>query len=49
MGNELVTIDVARRFWPQMMELLGQVDAVHGLRYVLMYLVGQASGGSTSS
>ncbi|MFF7688933.1 hypothetical protein ACFZB6_22630 [Streptomyces syringium] len=43
--DEIVTIDVARRSWPQMMELLGQVDAVHGLHYVLMYLVGQANGG----
>ncbi|MEU1816834.1 glycosyltransferase family 39 protein [Streptomyces roseifaciens] len=36
---------MARRSWPQMMELLGQVDAVHGLHYVLMYLVGQVNGG----
>ncbi|MFD7664473.1 hypothetical protein [Streptomyces sp. NPDC059788] len=43
--DEIVTIDVARRSWPQMMELLGQVDAVHGLHYVLMYLVGQMTGG----
>ncbi|WP_424886896.1 glycosyltransferase family 39 protein [Streptomyces sp. XH2] len=43
--DEIVTIDVARRSWPQMMELLGQVDAVHGLHYVLMYLVGQVNGG----
>ncbi|WP_241833286.1 hypothetical protein [Streptomyces caatingaensis] len=43
--DEIVTIDVARRSWPQLMELLGRVDAVHGLHYVLMYLVGQASGG----
>ncbi|GAA2916653.1 hypothetical protein GCM10020221_10760 [Streptomyces thioluteus] len=43
--DEIVTIDVARRSWPQLMELLGRVDAVHGLHYVLMYLVGQAAGG----
>ncbi|WP_171168623.1 glycosyltransferase family 39 protein [Streptomyces sp. I05A-00742] len=43
--DEIVTIDVARRSWPQMFELLGQVDAVHGLHYVLMHLVGQAFGG----
>ncbi|OKI06214.1 hypothetical protein A6A06_37565 [Streptomyces sp. CB02923] len=43
--DEIVTIDVARRSWPQMRELLGQVDAVHGLHYVLMHLVGQANGG----
>ncbi|MDG4861643.1 hypothetical protein P8605_26250 [Streptomyces sp. T-3] len=42
--DEIVTIDVARRSWPQLMELLGQVDAVHGLHYVLMYLVGQVTG-----
>ncbi|WP_234440706.1 hypothetical protein [Streptomyces rimosus] len=43
--DEIVTIDVSRRSWPQMMELLGQVDAVHGLHYVLMWLVGQMNGG----
>lgn len=43
--DEIVTIDVARRSWPQLRELLGQVDAVHGLHYLLMYLVGQANGG----
>ncbi|MFF7728640.1 hypothetical protein [Streptomyces sp. NPDC008001] len=43
--DEIVTIDVARRSWPQMTELLGRVDAVHGLHYVLMYLVGQLNGG----
>ncbi|AEW99874.1 glycosyltransferase family 39 protein [Streptantibioticus cattleyicolor] len=43
--DEIVTIDVARRSWPQMMELLGRVDAVHGLHYVLMWLVGQVNGG----
>lgn len=35
---------MARRSWPQLIELLGQVDAVHGLHYVLMYLVGQVPG-----
>ncbi|MFK8847564.1 hypothetical protein [Streptomyces sp. Ac-502] len=43
--DEIVTMDVARRSWPQMMELLGRVDAVHGLHYVLMWLVGQMNGG----
>ncbi|MEV5593679.1 hypothetical protein [Streptomyces sp. NPDC052496] len=43
--DEIVTIDVARRSWPQLMELLGRVDAVHGLHYVLMWLVGQLNGG----
>ncbi|MFH8407083.1 hypothetical protein ACH4FX_20140 [Streptomyces sp. NPDC018019] len=43
--DEIVTMDVARRSWPQMMELLGRVDAVHGLHYVLMWLVGQENGG----
>ncbi|MFC5720097.1 hypothetical protein ACFP1Z_07935 [Streptomyces gamaensis] len=43
--DEIVTIDVARRSWPQLMDLLGQVDAVHGLHYALMYLVGQWNGG----
>ncbi len=42
--DEIVTIDVARRSWPQLTELLGQVDVVHGLHYVLMYLVGQVAG-----
>ncbi|MGW1871208.1 hypothetical protein ACWCPS_37430 [Streptomyces mauvecolor] len=42
--DELVTMDVARRSGPQLVELLGHVDAVHGLHYVLMYLVGQAAG-----
>ncbi|WP_344117489.1 hypothetical protein [Streptomyces blastmyceticus] len=42
--DEIVTLDVAHRSWPQLMELLGHVDAVHGLHYVLMYLVGQAVG-----
>ncbi|WP_205519070.1 glycosyltransferase family 39 protein [Streptomyces olivoreticuli] len=42
--DEIVTLDVAHRSWPQLMELLGHVDAVHGLHYVLMYLVGQAAG-----
>lgn len=35
---------MARRSWPQLIELLGQVDAVHGLHYLLMYLVGQVAG-----
>ncbi|WP_244409556.1 glycosyltransferase family 39 protein [Streptomyces albofaciens] len=43
--DEIVTIDVARRSWPQLTELLGRVDAVHGLHYVLMWLVGQMNGG----
>ncbi|GHF56665.1 hypothetical protein GCM10010218_42510 [Streptomyces mashuensis] len=43
--DEVVTIDVARRSWPEMMDLLGRVDAVHGLHYVLMHLVGQLNGG----
>ncbi|MFE2284520.1 hypothetical protein ACFXDJ_10130 [Streptomyces sp. NPDC059443] len=42
--DEIVTIDVARRSWPQLIELLGRVDAVHGLHYALMYLVGQVTG-----
>ncbi|MGW6878076.1 glycosyltransferase family 39 protein [Streptomyces xanthophaeus] len=42
--DEIVTLDVARRSWPQLTELLGHVDAVHGLHYVLMYLVGQVAG-----
>ncbi|MGW2166852.1 glycosyltransferase family 39 protein [Streptomyces nondiastaticus] len=45
--DEIVTIDVARRSWPQMMGLLGQADAVHGLHYVLMWLIGQVCGGLT--
>ncbi|WP_327350296.1 glycosyltransferase family 39 protein [Streptomyces sp. NBC_01304] len=42
--DEIVTMDVARRSWPQLVEMLGHVDAVHGLHYVLMYLVGQVAG-----
>ncbi|MFI0738546.1 hypothetical protein ACH4PU_10685 [Streptomyces sp. NPDC021100] len=42
--DEIVTIDVARRSWPELIDLLGRVDAVHGLHYILMYLVGQANG-----
>ncbi|EME96718.1 hypothetical protein H340_30051 [Streptomyces mobaraensis NBRC 13819 = DSM 40847] len=43
--DEIVTIDVARRSWPELLDLLGRVDAVHGLHYTLMYLVGRANGG----
>lgn len=39
--DEIVTMDVARRSWPELFALLGRVDAVHGLHYVLMHLVGQ--------
>ncbi|MGB8940604.1 MAG: glycosyltransferase family 39 protein [Streptomyces sp.] len=42
--DEIVTIDVARRSWSQLIQLLGNMDAVHGLHYVLMYLVGQVAG-----
>ncbi|MEU1493667.1 hypothetical protein ABZ456_25875 [Streptomyces sp. NPDC005776] len=42
--DEIVTMDVARRPWPQLEQMLGQVDAVHGLHYVLMYLTGQVAG-----
>ncbi|RKN65921.1 hypothetical protein D7231_24220 [Streptomyces klenkii] len=42
--DEIVTMDVAQRSGPQLVQLLGRVDAVHGLHYVLMYLVGQAAG-----
>ncbi|MFD5149133.1 hypothetical protein [Streptomyces sp. NPDC058401] len=41
--DEIVTMDVARRSWPELFALLGQVDAVHGLHYVLMHLVGQVT------
>ncbi|WP_344020934.1 hypothetical protein [Streptomyces luteireticuli] len=37
-------MDVAHRSTPQLAELLGTVDAVHGLHYVLMHLVGKAAG-----
>ncbi|WP_234365838.1 glycosyltransferase family 39 protein [Streptomyces albireticuli] len=42
--DEVVTMDVAQRSGSQLMELLGNLDAVHGLHYVLMHLVGQAVG-----
>lgn len=41
--DEIVTTDVARRSWQELFTLLGRVDAVHGLHYVLMHLVGQAT------
>ncbi|MFI1801268.1 hypothetical protein ACH427_28535 [Streptomyces sp. NPDC020379] len=41
--DEIVTMDVARRSWPELFALLGRVDAVHGLHYVLMHLVGQVT------
>lgn len=41
--DEIVTMDVARRSWSQLFALLGRVDAVHGLHYVLMHLVGQVT------
>ncbi|MFK8850044.1 hypothetical protein [Streptomyces sp. Ac-502] len=42
--DEIVTMDVARRSGAQLVELLGNVDAVHGLHYVLMHLVGVGVG-----
>lgn len=42
--DEIVTIDVARRSWPELGQLLGHVDAVHGLHYVLLHLVDQVTG-----
>ncbi|MFC7303218.1 glycosyltransferase family 39 protein [Streptomyces monticola] len=42
--DEIVTMDVARRSWPQLVQLLEHVDAVHGLHYVLMHLVGRLGG-----
>ncbi|MBO2454768.1 hypothetical protein J4573_47305 [Actinomadura barringtoniae] len=36
-SDELVTVDVAGRSVPQIMRLLGHVDAVHGLYYLLMH------------
>ncbi|WP_329447766.1 hypothetical protein OG906_33410 [Streptomyces sp. NBC_01426] len=39
--DEIVTMDVARRSWSELFALLGRVDAVHGLHYVLMHVVGQ--------
>lgn len=41
--DEIVTMDVARRSWSELFALLGRVDAVHGLHYVLMHLVGQVT------
>ncbi|MFD4943385.1 glycosyltransferase family 39 protein [Streptomyces sp. NPDC058239] len=40
---------VARRSGPQLVRLLGQVDAVHGLYYLLMHGVGQVFGVSAWS
>lgn len=37
--DEAVTFQVARRSVPQIRHLLGSVDAVHGLYYLLMHLV----------
>ncbi|MEW2618634.1 glycosyltransferase family 39 protein [Streptomyces sp. NPDC048106] len=37
--DEAVTFQVARRSVPQIWRLLGEVDAVHGLYYVLMHAV----------
>ncbi|GCD41961.1 hypothetical protein [Streptomyces paromomycinus] len=42
--DEIVTMDVARRSGAQLVELLGRVDAVHGLYYALMHLVGRGAG-----
>lgn len=42
--DELVTIDVARRSLQQIWKLLGHVDAVHGLYYVLMHVVVETAG-----
>ncbi|MEX2985976.1 hypothetical protein [Streptomyces sp. C36] len=42
--DEIVTMDVAHRSGPRLIELLGHVDVVHGLHYVLVYLLGQAAG-----
>ncbi|MBC9713780.1 hypothetical protein H9Y04_14510 [Streptomyces sp. TRM66268-LWL] len=41
--DEIVTMDVARRSWPELFGLLGRVDAVHGLHYALMHMVGQVT------
>ncbi|CAM5673820.1 hypothetical protein SAVIM338S_07108 [Streptomyces avidinii] len=41
--DEIVTMDVARRSWSELFALLGRVDAVHGLHYALMHLVGRAT------
>lgn len=37
--DEAATITAATRSWPQLWQLLGTVDAVHGAYYVLMHLV----------
>ncbi|MFB1042083.1 hypothetical protein [Streptomyces chrestomyceticus] len=42
--DEIVTMDVARRSGAQLVELLGNVDAVHGLHYVVIHLVGRVAG-----
>ncbi|MGI5336916.1 glycosyltransferase family 39 protein [Streptomyces sp. CA-181903] len=47
--DEIVTIDVARRSWPELIDLLGRVDAVHGLHYVLLHLFARANGGLDES
>ncbi|MCX4825810.1 glycosyltransferase family 39 protein [Streptomyces sp. NBC_01142] len=45
--DEVVTMEVARRSGPQLVQLLGHVDAVHGLYYGLVHALGQVIGVST--
>ncbi|MQY07510.1 glycosyltransferase family 39 protein [Actinomadura macrotermitis] len=47
--DEIVTIDVARRPAGRIWELLGNIDAVHGLYYLLMHGWVQAAGFSPAA
>ncbi|MEO3786660.1 glycosyltransferase family 39 protein [Actinocorallia sp. B10E7] len=42
--DEAVTAEVSRRALPQILRLLPEVDAVHGLYYVLLHFVSEAAG-----
>src|SRR3954447_15910920 len=44
--DEAVTLSVATRTWGELWDLLGHVDAVHGLYYALMKPWVEAFGGS---
>ena len=43
-GDEADTISAVRRTVPQLLHLLGHVDAVHGLYYLLLWPVVQLAG-----
>jgi mannosyltransferase len=45
-SDETATISAATRSLPQLVRMLGRVDAVHGLYYLLMWLVARTAGTS---